>query len=264
MQYIADTHCHVFPDALAKRASEGIGAFYNRSIAFDGRVDTLLAAGQEAGVTHFVISSVATAPRQVASINQFMQETAAAHPDRICGLGALHPDAADMESDVADLLMRGLRGVKLHPDMQGVPVDDPRFFALFELCQDRIPILCHLGDRRFDCSNPERVKRVLRAFPKLTFIGAHFGGWSIWRDAARELYALDGFITDCSSALFALSPEEACAIVRAYGAERVLFGTDYPMWRADEELTRFHAMGLSRREERLILWENAAALYHLG
>ena len=42
---IIDTHCHVYPDAIADRASKGIGSFYDYPIARDRRVDTLLALG---------------------------------------------------------------------------------------------------------------------------------------------------------------------------------------------------------------------------
>ena len=38
----------------------------------------------------------------------------------------------------------------------------------------------HTGDYRYDNSNPNRVLPVLKAYPKLTLIGAHFGGWSVW------------------------------------------------------------------------------------
>ena len=57
---IIDTHCHIYPDAIALHAAEAIGRFYDAPIAADGRVETLLREGAAAGVTHHVISSVAT------------------------------------------------------------------------------------------------------------------------------------------------------------------------------------------------------------
>ena len=61
-----------------------------------------------------------------------------------------------------------------------------------------------------------------------------------------------------------LTPEEAVDMVRAYGAERVLFGTDFPMWCPKDEVRKFLALPLTEEERRLIAWDNGAKLLHLG
>ena len=81
----------------------------------------------------------------------------------------------------------GLKGVKLHPDFQNFEADSPCAMSIFELCAEAgLPVLVHTGDYRFDYSNPNRIANVLRAFPKLKFVGAHFGGWSVWDEADGE------------------------------------------------------------------------------
>ncbi len=261
MRRIIDSHCHIYPDAIAERASAAIGRFYDIPMVFDGRVETLLDEGRHAGILHFVISSVATTPHQVAAVNAFIAAQVRAHPGVLTGLGTLHPDSGDMAGDIRHLTELGLAGVKLHPDMLGVPVDDPRFLRMFALCEGRLPVLCHFGDSRFDCTNPNRTARVLAAFPALIMTGAHFGGWSLWKDAVKTLAQYPNLLTDCSSALYAMTPQEARETIEAYGANRVLFGTDYPMWRADGELARFDALELAPEAREAILWGNAARLY---
>ncbi|MEG1524541.1 MAG: amidohydrolase family protein [Clostridia bacterium] len=258
-----DTHCHIYPDAIAARAVVGIGNFYNRPLMYDGRVCTLLAEGKRAGIVHFIVSSVATTPHQVKAINMFIAKTVQQHKDEMTGLGTLHPDSTDQAGDVRQLLELGLVGVKLHPDTQKVAVDDPRYLKIFELCEGVLPICCHMGDNRYDYSNPNRVIPVLRSFPDLCLIGAHFGGWSIWKEAAPKLCEYSNLMVDCSSALFALTPEEALHIIRLYGAQRVIFGTDYPMWSAVEERNRFDSLALTEKEQMEILYQNAAELYHI-
>ena len=49
-----------------------------------------------------------------------------------------------------------------------------------------------------------------------------------------------------------------------YGADRVLFGTDYPMWDPSEELARFNAIPLTEEERERVLWKNADRLFGLG
>lgn len=128
-----------------------------------------------------------------------------------------------------------------------------------------MPILIHTGDSRYQWSKPERLAKVLEAFPKLDVIAAHFGGWSEWDSA---VYVLGGrkygnLWTDCSSSLYAISPERAKLIIDSYGADRVLFGTDYPMWIAAEELKRFSEIPLTCREREMILHKNAKNLLKL-
>ena len=65
------------------------------------------------------------------------------------------------------------------------------------------------------------------------------------------------------SALFALRPDEAVRIIRDYGIERVLYGTDYPMWSPVGELRRFDALDLTDGEREKILWTNHLRLFGL-
>ena len=158
----------------------------------------------------------------------------------------------------------GLKGIKLHPDIQHFPLDDPRCRIIYESCQGKIPILLHTGDNRFDFSNPNRLLPVLRDFPGLTVIGAHFGGYSIWQEAASQLHGIPNFYVDCSSTMFALPDAEVVELIRLYGADRVMFGTDYPMWSPVVELAHFQRLPLTQEERALILHKNAEAIFGIA
>ncbi len=55
------------------------------------------------------------------------------------------------------------------------------------------------------------------------------GGHTFWKDATKVLAGrYDNLYVDISSTFFGVTLEEAADMVRAYGAERVLFGTDFP------------------------------------
>ena len=104
------------------------------------------------------------------------------------------------------------------------------------------------------------MMKFLDAFPDLVCICAHLGGWSEWDDAWKVLSGCENVYVDTSSSLYALSPEEGRKIVRHYSRDRVLFGTDYPMWRPREELERFRNLKLTDEEEEKILCLNAETL----
>jgi predicted TIM-barrel fold metal-dependent hydrolase len=258
---IIDFHAHVFPDAIARKASDNIGRFYGLPIQFDGTLESLLRAERAAGVDGCVVHSVATTPAQTASINGFIAGICREN-ENIYGFAAIHPDQADMAGEVERALALGLRGVKIHSDMQRTALDDARLFQLYDIIEGRVPLLAHTGDRRFDYSNHDRLLRVLDAFPKLTVVGAHFGGWSVWREACDALRGRDIYV-DCSSSFYAFSPEEALALIRGYGAHRVLFGSDYPMWDPGAELKFLDTLGLPAADMELILHENAERLLGL-
>ena len=149
----------------------------------------------------------------------------------------------------------------MHPDFQKFKIDDTRCRKIYDLCKGTLPILLHTGDSRYDYSNPDRMKRILEEYPDLTVIGAHFGGWSCWKEAAEKLCGYDNFYVDCSSSFDWLSPIESAELVRMYGAEHVLFATDFPMWNHETEFRRFMDMKLSDEENKLILYKNAVRLF---
>jgi predicted TIM-barrel fold metal-dependent hydrolase len=256
-----DAHCHVYPDAIAPRAVKGIEQFYDLPLAYAGTLSDLVSVQERAGISNGVIFSVATTPHQAGSINRFIADCATASEGRFVGLGTVHPESESLKEDIDTILSLGLRGVKLHPDFQKFKLDDYRCLKIFELCEGRLPVLVHTGDYRYDFSNPNRLAPVLSIFTELTVIGAHFGGWSVWDDAEAMLAEYSNFYVDTSSSLYAMSPERATALVRSFGADRVLFATDYPMWDLETEIARMEALALTPEEKAQIFYGNAERLF---
>lgn len=258
---IIDAHCHIYPDKIAEKASQSTGNFYDIQMQLDGKTSTLLEHGKKAGITHFIVQSVATTPKQVSSINNFIANSVAENSDKFTGLGTLHPDSENIEADVEEIIRLGLKGVKMHPDIQSFKIDDYRMLKIYELCEGKLPILLHTGDYRYDYSNPNRIMPILDIYKNLTVIGAHFGGWSIWEEATKALYKYENFYVDCSSSLYAMSADKARELIMKYGTKRVLFGTDYPMWNPEDEIQRFMRIDLTEKEREDILCNNASELF---
>ena len=267
---IIDAHAHIFPDKLAERATAGINGFYDNIEDIEdlgsGTLGELLEKGGEAGVDRFLVQSVATVQEQVKAINNFISQSVCDHPDKLIGFGAMHPDFPDIGGEIERIISLGMRGIKLHSDFQGFAIDDERAFPIYEAAEGRLPILFHIGDLRSDLSSPERLLNVVKRFPRLTVIGAHLMGWSMW-DRGVKLFG--GYLkehpespvyADCSSSLYAMSPEHAAELIRELGVHRVMWGTDYPMWNAKEELARFAKLPLTDIEKEAVLGGNALKL----
>ncbi len=257
---ITDIHAHVFPDPIARKASDSIGEFYHMPVVHNGTADQLLRMYQEAEISRGCIHSVAITPHSINSINRFISEQVNRHPEHLTGYGAVHPDMEDMPGLVDQVKQLGLKGLKIHPDMQKFALDSPKAMDMFAAIEGKLPIIIHTGDRRYEYSRPWQMKHVLDAFPKLVCVCAHLGGWSEWDEASKILADYENVYVDTSSSLYALSPEKAKQIIRCFSRERVLFGTDYPMWNPAQELERFRRLGLTDDEEEKILSLNASLL----
>jgi predicted TIM-barrel fold metal-dependent hydrolase len=255
---ITDAHCHICPDRIAEYATQNTQKFYDipRS-AYIGDVGSLLKQCEESGVSRCVVSMVAKNPRQTEDIRKFIGEQVALHPDNFIGLGALHPDSTQKEQDITNLMESGLKGIKLHPDIQGFKADCDGYKEIYELCtQFDLPILLHTGDSRFDNSNPDRIEKILKEFPHTRIIGAHFGGWSLWQEAADKLYKYDNFYVDTCSSFYSLSDTDAKKIINKYGTEKVIFGTDYPVWKQEDEINKIISLGFTDDDLENIFHKN--------
>ena len=263
--HIIDSHAHIYPEKIAERAILGTDNFYGVCSSEHGTGAELLEKSEQYSVDRFVVRSVATTAKQVKSINEFIACEVEKSAGKFIGLGTLYPDSPDIVSDYNHLIELGLHGVKLHPDIQNFRVDDPRCKKIYELCEaDDTPILMHTGDSRYDNSNPNRLCPILDYFRGLRIIGAHLGGYSIWDEAKDKLVGYDNLYVDCSSTFPFIPLDKAREIILAYGAERVLWGTDYPMWPPARELETFFSLGLDEEQMRMILSENSMRVFNFN
>ena len=158
----------------------------------------------------------------------------------------------------------GLRGLKIHPDFQKLAIDDERGIETYRAIARRgLPVLFHMGDSRYDFSSPERLTNLLRRVPDLQAIAAHFGGWSIWPQALAHPQP-DTVLFDTSSTTGMTDRDTVMRLIDQIGPDRLLFGTDFPMWSPKEELERFLALDLDESSRQKILYDNFMNLLHLS
>ena len=262
--YIIDSHCHIYPPKIAERAILGTDNFYGVHSSEHGMGRELIEKREEYGIDLFVVQSVATTAKQVKSINEFIAGEVEESNGGFVGLGTLYPDSPDIVSDYYHLKELGLHGVKLHPDIQNFKIDDYRCLKIYELCeQDDMPILMHTGDSRYDNSNPNRLAPILKIYDGLRIVGAHMGGYSMWDEASRALADFENLYVDCSSTFPFIGAERGYEMMKRYGEDRVLFGTDYPMWQPKSELDTVFSMSMTDEQRKKLLSENAKKVFSI-
>jgi predicted TIM-barrel fold metal-dependent hydrolase len=265
---IIDFHTHIYPEKIAAKAVENIGAFYtipmegggNSGDPILGTAEHLVQAEREAGIDAVVVFSAAQSPAQVESINNFIARSVESNRTLFHGFGTMHPDYPEPEAEIERMKGLGLQGLKLHPDMQQFNIDDKRMYRSYAACREqRLPIVFHTGDYRYPYSHPARLAQVLDDFPGLLTVAAHFGAWSLF-DLAVEYFEQRFCYFDVSSSIPYLGRRRSKELIHLYGAERFLFGSDYPMWNPAQCLKEFLELDLSDTENERILSLNAASL----
>jgi predicted TIM-barrel fold metal-dependent hydrolase len=258
---VIDFHAHIYPSKIADKAVVNIGEFYKIPMQKKGTVEDLLDSGRGGGIDRFVVFSAAAVPEQAARINNYIASVCGEHSEFI-GFGTLHGAMENPGEEIERIISLGLKGIKLHPDMQRFNIDDERMMKIYALLEGRLPVVFHTGDYRYSYSHPSRLARVLDRFPALVCVAAHFGGWSL-QDLAAE-YLKDRFCyLDVSSSLPFLGKKRSAELIRFYGSERFLFGSDYPMWDPAACLEEFRSLNLSGEEEENILHKNALRILNI-
>lgn len=261
---IIDAHAHIYPEKIAEKATKAIGDFYDIKMDMpEGTSDKLTEEGKAAGITRFIVHSVATKAAQVKAINDFIIGECEKHPEFI-GFMTLHEDLSQEEinSEVKRCGAAGIKGIKLHPDFQKFYIDGENAKKMYNATEGLLPILFHTGDDRFDYSAPERLAAIAKEYKNMRFIGAHFGGYRRWGET--DVYkGLDNVFFDTSSSLPFIGEETAAKLINKFGAERFFFGTDFPMWNAKEELARFEKISLSSSDKEKILYKNVKSFLRI-
>ena len=281
MYRAADAHVHIYKEKIAAKASQVIGDFYHADgYNFemwepDPAPEVLLRKGKEIGIDRYAVFSAATAARQVDSINRFIADECARHPEFV-GLGTAHPDAIDptlpdgrdCEALVEQIAALGLKGMKLHPDMQQFNINDPRMMPLYRAAaQAGLVVLFHVGDERHSFSDPVRLARVLEEIPDLRCHAAHLGCCRIWdrRPVALAASVLAGadIAFDTSSMLAWAPADDVRFIIGQLGIDRIMWASDYPMWSPAEEFKLLLGLGYSSADNQRMLYDNFARFYRI-
>ena len=281
---IIDFHTHVFPPKIAAHA---LATLEDKAVTVsftDGTAAALRESMKEAGVDKSVLLSIATNPLKVSHMNDLQIAASRQGEKDFIYFGCIHPHCPTWQEELQKVADAGLKGVKIHPQYQGVPIDDPRFVRILSKCGELgLIVVNHSGKEPaypgLFYSNPQTIRKVLLDVGPVTFVGAHMGGMQCWEEVADTYGDLKHVYLDTSFSLRHLKPseqgyytqeimapmqpEDFAAVVRAIGADRVLFGTDSP-WRSQKaSIGGIQELPLTEEEKELIFHKNAEKLLNV-
>jgi uncharacterized protein len=246
-----DIHTHAYHPKIADKVLIQLEDHYGLHPVGTGQLDDLLARAKRAGLDRVVVHNAATAPAQVVPANNWAIRIHRENPE-VLSFGTLHTDYPDFERELDRLWRSGIQGIKFHADFQGFRLDDRKLWPIFEALSGRFVVMLHVGDRlppEENNSCPAKVAAILRDFPNLTVIAAHMGGYLHWKYAVEHLVGKNVYI-DTSSTLPFIDDDTLSRIWNGHPHDRILFGSDYPIFDPSEEIVLLRKR-LSLRDSEL-------------
>jgi uncharacterized protein len=260
---IIDAHCHVWPDHIAPKVLATRPASLDP--VHDGTIAGLRATMAAAGVGHAMVLGVANVARTVERTNEWI---GAVDRSVFTPFGTVHPDLPPAVN-VRSLQDNGIRGVKLHPLFQDLALDEPRVIELLHaLAEAGVTVITHAGaggsDKASDRGSPAALRTALDAVPELTLIACHFGGYHRLSEADELIVGTRAYLeTSWPPRLADLDRERIRTLIRRHGADRVIFGSDWPMADPAAEIAAVRGLGLDQAETDAILGGTLAGLLGL-
>jgi predicted TIM-barrel fold metal-dependent hydrolase len=152
-------------------------------------------------------------------------------------------------------------GIKIHPEEHGYPITE---FArpIFEFAAlHRATMLTHTSEKN---SLAADFIPWANEFPEVTLILAHIGcGWD--GDPTHQVRAIQqstrGNVVADTSSSQSLLPKLIEWAVREVGEDRVLFGTDTPLYFTANQRARIEHADISDTARKKIFRENALRLF---
>ena len=173
---------------------------------------------------------------------------------------------------------REVKAFKIRLGYVNASAESPVFDKLYDYAESqKLPVLFHTGDTAFSNgdlarSHPLTLDGLANKREELTMILCHFGNpW--FMDVAELIYKHPNVYTDISGLIthsayaekYAgwLARKISEAIYYAGGAEKILFGTDYPVTKHSETLALVRSLDIDESDKEKILSHNAIRLFRL-
>ena len=278
---IIDFHTHVLPPRIKKdrshyvKADQAFAEIYSSEKAKIATAEDLIDSMDREGVDASVIVNYSWTTHELCvETNDYILESATKYPQRLfgfCAASSLTDDAslAEMERCAA----AGASGIgELRPDAQPIDYSDVDTIKPFaELCREHnLIVLTHASEpvghiyNGKGAATPELLTKFIDCLGNLPVVCAHWGGGLPFYALMPEVRkALENVYFDTAISPFLYRPEIYRHVSQLIGADKILFGSDYPVLPASRLLKEIDETELPEEERGEILSGNARRLLNI-
>ncbi|MDR0956820.1 MAG: amidohydrolase family protein [Endomicrobium sp.] len=259
---IIDAHTHVWPEKIVFKAKSYLENVINRQIVILPTVNNLLRYMDINGVSKSIVSSVASRPDQVISINNWLFSL---KYERIIVFAAIHPFFSNFKEELKRI-KDSCFGVKLQPDFQNFYVNDEKAFPFYEELEKlQLPILLHCGVS--SCgdikSSPDKVEKIIVKFPGIKIIGAHMGGYLMWKESLEKLCGKSLYFDTSDSVRF-MKKELLNKFFNQHGFDKIIYGSDFPIGSSKEDINFIQTLSISEENKQKIFSKNIKKMLNIN
>ncbi|MCC6698124.1 MAG: amidohydrolase family protein [Candidatus Hydrogenedentes bacterium] len=212
------------------------------------------------GIAQFVFSSYAAIHGETTLGNKEAAEAVAGFPDRLYAYVVVNPNyPEESHEDVHRYLdaSSNFVGLKFHCYLHGAQLHDPGYaHSLAYADEHALPVLVHGGGR-------DEWENVCAQYPRAQFIIAHACIWDGHDPDGRKLHERarttpNLYVDLCGSAAHRGALRK---LINLIGADKILYGSDFPMFDFAWELARVTLSDINDEEKRLICGDNARRIF---
>ena len=279
---IIDFHTHVFPPKINQDRPRYIdrdplfALLYSRPQAKLATAEELIDSMDKTGVEISVIINAGWTTNELCrETNDYILESIARYSKRLIGFCTVQPKSIDAAvSEIERCARAGARGIgEMRPDIQSFDLTDEEVMTPFvaALRKHKLILLTHASEpvghdyRGKGAITPDVLYPFSTRYPDVPLVCAHWGGGLPFYALMPEVkQAMKNVYFDTAASPFLYSPQIYRRVADLVGADRILFGTDYPLLSPTRLLDEINTTDLSEAEKRLILSENARRLLGLG
>ncbi len=264
---IIDFHTHIFPDKIAAGTIKNLESKAGLTASTDGTLNGLLTSMEAAGVDMSVVLPVVTKPSQFETVNTFAASVNEQYQGKLLSFGGIHPDTEDYKRELDRIKELGLKGIKIHPDYQGVMIDDVRYMKIIEYADALgLIILTHAGidiglPDPVHCP-PDKMRKVIDKLHPQKMVVAHYGGWKQWEEV-YEYLAGENLYLDTAFTFDYIKEDMFYEIFEKHGTDKVLFATDCPWGYQKKDVESLMKLNLTGEVKEKIFYKNAEKLLKL-
>lgn len=256
---IIDTHTSIPPDFLRPRLDK---------LFEKATVEGLLSRMEKAGIDLAVVWSIARDPNEVQKINDWISSLCQKYPNKFIGFANVYPPRIEESLKEIDRAVDKLKlvGIKIHPEVQKFRLDDPSVIEILKRAKEYdLPIVTHVAspvynpvplekakilqeeaDKKEPFSKASYLVKVIKVYDDPKFFAAHMGGL---------------YLKEIRESNISFQTTGACKEVIEYGvesvgAERIVYGSDFPFFEVLDEVKKVKEAKISKEAKEKILGEN--------
>ncbi len=274
---IIDFHTHVFSPQVSQNRSQyierdpGFARLYSKKEAKLATADELINSMDSHGIDVSVILNLGWTTHELCvETNDYILESIARYPRRFIGFCTVQPRANEAAvAEIERCAKAGAKGIgELRPDVQSFDFMDKAIAPFLRaLKEHNLLLLTHASEPvGHDYPGkgkitPDILYTFITQFPDLKIVCAHWGGglpfYALMPEVKR---AIKNVYFDTAASPFLYSPQIYAQVSQLIGADKILFGSDYPLLSPLRLLKEIGSTDLSEDVKKLILYGNARGL----